>query len=430
MTLRIAPTEIVERAEQAGKAGLLEIDPRWSRIKLGRIARVINGAPFKSRLFNAEGRGMPLIRIRDVGSSSIQTWYDGPWDEQQLVRHGDLLVGMDGDFRAARWEGPEALLNQRVCRIAVTSAEYDDRFLALLLQGYLDAIWNATSSVTVKHLSSRSITEIPLPNPPFETQRRIVEILEDHLSRLDAAVASLDLATRRSVQLRASVLSAEADAARLVRLGKLLERIESGRSLGTATRRATASEWGIVRVSSMTYGVFRPEENKYIDDALVNPAFEIKDGDVLMSRANTSEYVGAAVYVRHPPPRRLLSDKSLRIVPRKDVNPEWLTLMLSSPNSRRQLSASATGTKDSMRNLSRATIEGILVPNLDPDQQRAAVERISRIDPTIERLRTEIAAARVRAEALRRALLTAAFSGKLTRAASVSDRIDEFAAAL
>lgn len=177
----------------------------------------------------------------------------------------------------------------------------------------------------------------------------------------------------------------------------------------------------------MTWGTFKPEENKFIDSALVNPAFEINHGDVLMSRANTSEYVGSAVYARNPPPRRLLSDKSLRVVPRDDVDPEWLTLLLSAPQSRQQLSAAATGTKQSMRNLSRAAIEGILVPDFHPDRQRAAISRVADLDSAAARLVAQIEASQKHSTSLRRALLTAAYSGKLTGAACDSDRVEELA---
>jgi len=139
---------------------------------------------------------MPLIRIRDVGSPSASTWYSGDWDKAHLVKRGDLVVGMDGDFRVSRWMGEDSLLNQRVCKIEVDEAKYNSRFLELALPGYLNAIHSATSSITVKHLSSRSIADIPLPLPERDEQRRIVQILDDHLSRLDAAVGYLDVAWR------------------------------------------------------------------------------------------------------------------------------------------------------------------------------------------------------------------------------------------
>ena len=68
---------------------------------------------------------------------------------------------MDGDFRIARWAGERALLNQRVCRLHVCDPDlYCDRFLEYVLQPYLDEIHKVTSSVTVKHLSSRTVTDL------------------------------------------------------------------------------------------------------------------------------------------------------------------------------------------------------------------------------------------------------------------------------
>ena len=113
---------------------------------------------------------------------------------------------MDGDFRVSRWQGPEALLNQRVCRLTVNQDEFLGELLELILQGYLDAIWRETSSTTVKHLSSKSILEIPLPIPTVGEQERIVEILEDQLSRLDASLAVADAVEERSTALCRSLL--------------------------------------------------------------------------------------------------------------------------------------------------------------------------------------------------------------------------------
>src|SRR6266487_450840 len=145
---------------------LLSSHSSWERVPLGLIASVQNGGPFKSSLFSTD-RGLPLIRIRDLQHTSTACLYDGPYDPAFLVQPGDLLVGMDGDFRVARWTGRPGLLNQRVCRIVVRSEYYDARLLELALQGYVDAIHKSTSSQTVTHLSSRTIEAIPLPLPPL-----------------------------------------------------------------------------------------------------------------------------------------------------------------------------------------------------------------------------------------------------------------------
>ena len=108
MTLVKSPAEIVDEAECSGVPGLLAREASWPRRPLGDFCSVQNGAPFKSNLFNKDGEGTPLIRIRDVGKNSTSTYFSGDFDDGFLVQPGDLLVGMDGDFRVSRWQGPEA----------------------------------------------------------------------------------------------------------------------------------------------------------------------------------------------------------------------------------------------------------------------------------------------------------------------------------
>ena len=84
--------------------------------------------------------------------------------ERHVVESGDLLIGMDGDFRIARWTGGRALLNQRVCRLQVRDSDlYCDHFLEYVLRPTWTRSHKVTSSVTVKHLSSRTVADLPIP---------------------------------------------------------------------------------------------------------------------------------------------------------------------------------------------------------------------------------------------------------------------------
>lgn len=170
------------------------------------------------------------------------------------------------------------------------------------------------------------------------------------------------------------------------RLADLLVRIEAGKSFGATVRPAADDEWGIVKVSAMTWGEFRPDENKVVTDtSRIDPRHEIRSQDVLVSRANTTEHVGASVLVRHTRPKLLLSDKSLRLVPRSDVDPAYLHAIMSAPQIRKRISALATGTKDSMRNISQSALLQLEVPPLPSlVEQRRTVEllddHLSRLD--------------------------------------------------
>ncbi|MEJ8636586.1 restriction endonuclease subunit S [Streptomyces sp. MS2.AVA.5] len=178
-----------------------------------------------------------------------------------------------------------------------------------------------------------------------------------------------------------------------VTLRDVLHTIEAGKSFTCEPRPAGPEEWGIIKVSAMTWGQFDESENKAVPiGRAVDPAHEIHPGDVLISRANTREYVGAPVLVGRCRSRLLLSDKSLRLVPTHRVSKKWLTYLLSSPKVRQFISKTATGTKDSMRNISQHALLGIsfmLPPLAEQHRIVEALEgHLSRLDAAEQELET------------------------------------------
>lgn len=208
----MAFTMSVAEVIAADTTGLLAKHDSWERAPLAEVAEILNGAPFDSSLFSST-RGTPLVRIRDVLSGETKTFYMGTYDAMYLVKQGDLLIGMDGDFNCGYWGGQLALLNQRVCKVTPNDASYDKRFLVHVLPGYLAAINANTPSVTVKHLSSKTVGEIDLPLPPRAEQTRIVAKLEELLSDLDAGMAELKAAQKKLQQYRQSLLKAAVEGA-------------------------------------------------------------------------------------------------------------------------------------------------------------------------------------------------------------------------
>lgn len=258
-----------------------------------------------------------------------------------------------------------------------------------------------------------------IPLPSLDEQRRIVELLEDHLSRLDAADAYVQSASQRLVNARRSALD-RLFGGREVPLADLVDNISAGKSFGAANGPAADNEWGIIKVSAMTWGEFDPAENKAVPSDRVDPRFEIREGDLLVSRANTSEYVGASVLVGPVRAKLLLSDKSLRVSPIDGVRSDWLWRALLAPSARRQISALATGTKDSMRNISQASLMRVRVPRATPQEQAAAVSAYAELADEFDRLQAELDSAHRRAIDLRRTLLATAFSGQLTAETAIA----------
>lgn len=280
------------------------------------------------------------------------------------------------------------------------------------------------------NLTQDRFIQLPVPMPPLHEQRRIVAVLEEHIVSLDAASASVHRAQRRLVALRRSSLDATFGLGLRpgVPLRNLVLGVTAGKSFGSDGGPAAVGQWGIVRVSAMTKGVFLESENKAVPPERVDPRNEIRPGDLLVSRANTSEYVGASVLVPGTVRQRLLlSDKSMRLTPKEDVDPEWLWRALQAPTARRQISALATGTKDSMRNISQASLLSVSLPAKSRLEQERDARVYRDLDEQVSRQEAHIAALLRRSEALRRALLAAAFSGRLTGRSSDRELMEELA---
>lgn len=358
-------------------------------------------------MFNTKGRGWPLVRIRDVALGSTSTFYDGPFAETSRVETGDLLIGMDGDFKVAAWRGPPALLNQRVCRLDVDEARYDRRFLGHVLQGYLDAINRETSAVTVKHLSSRTVAAIPLPMPPLDEQHRIVAVVEDHLSRLDAAESYLVAANKRLDELRRP----RALGAGSVPLGAVLLSARYGTST-KCTYRTTGVP--VVRIPNVASGRLCLDDLKRADDDVDVSSYVLEEGDVLVIRSNGSVgLVGRMAVV--PPQATAVAYASYLIrlkVNTAHLHPDWLRYVSMLPSVRRQIE-SAAASSAGQHNLNLATLRSLRVPLPSlAEQERMLAD--ARDDAEVTgRLGQGIHVGQQRAAGLRRSLLTAAFSGRL-----------------
>ena len=162
----------------------------WDWCRLIEIARPSYGFAFKSSQFNVDKRGMPLIRIRDISKTDTEAYYEGDYDHAYLVRAGDYLVGMDGDFNLRRWQGPEGLLNQRVMCINGWRYDIDPEFVKLPLQMVLDYLHGDTSLTTVKHLSAKQVNGIEIPLPPLAEQHRIVAKVDELMALCDQLEAA------------------------------------------------------------------------------------------------------------------------------------------------------------------------------------------------------------------------------------------------
>lgn len=155
---------------------------------------VLSGFPFASENFS-DRHGIPLIRIRDLLSDTVGTFYNGPYLDEFVITNGDVLIGMDGDFNVVRWSKGRALLNQRVCKVQASSRDLDQGFLFWLLEPELLRIHRRTPQTTVRHLSTKDLYAIKAIVPPAIEQEKVAQILDTldtQIRQTKALIAKLE----------------------------------------------------------------------------------------------------------------------------------------------------------------------------------------------------------------------------------------------
>jgi len=179
-----------------------KISEDWEIVELGQYIVMLPGFAFSSQHFT-NGDGIPLIRIRDINKDETEAYYSGKYDKEYLVKKGDVLIGMDGEFNIHMWKGSESLLNQRVLKISSKdNKKLDEKFLYYNIQKPLKFIENRVGQTTVKHLSTKNLEKTKIPLPPLPEQHAIARVL----STVDEAIQKTDEAIETTERLKRGVM--------------------------------------------------------------------------------------------------------------------------------------------------------------------------------------------------------------------------------
>lgn len=150
-----------QQAQALFKSWFIDFEPfggvmpeDWKEQDIYSIANIIYGAPFASKLFNTEKRGKPIIRIRDLKNQYSDTYTEEVHPKAYIIRAGDIVVGMDGEFRPYIWGNDEGLLNQRVC-VFENKRPMGKMFLYLTIKPLLNRVEQTEVATTVIHIGKQ-----------------------------------------------------------------------------------------------------------------------------------------------------------------------------------------------------------------------------------------------------------------------------------
>ncbi|MEZ9540464.1 restriction endonuclease subunit S [Vibrio sp. 10N.286.48.C11] len=192
------------------------------------------------------------------------------------------------------------------------------------------------------------------------------------------------------------------------RVGDLVSGLESGVSVNGEDRQLAEGEKGVLKVSAVSYGAFDENAVKAITsgEELKRAKTHPKKGQIIISRSNTEELVGASAYIESNFDSLFLPDKLWQTIPKTNSDMKWLSYVLASEHSRYTLSNLATGTSGSMKNITKGELLGLKVSIPPLPEQRKIAKILSTWDKAIATTEKLIGTSKQQKKALMQQLLT------------------------
>ena len=382
------------------------------------------------------------IRIKDTESNDGQLSMD--YSKYQLVEvgdfamnHMDLLTGYVDISPVQGVTSPD----YRVFSLRNPVRCHAKFFLYLFQNGYLNKVFypfgQGSSQLGRWRLPTEQFNDFWFPVPSFEEQSAIATFLDRETAKIDALVAEQEKLIALLQEKRQAVISHAVTKGldpnvpmkdsgvewlgevpghwEVCALRRVIAAIEQGWSPECYAREAEEQEWGVLKAGCLNGGNFRPSENKALPPELPpEEAYEVRVGDVLMSRASGSpELVGSTALVKATRERLMLSDKIFRLKLKEFVNAAFFVAALNSRPLRIQIENALSGGNGMANNLPQSSLLtfAMAVPPLA--EQATITVFLEQETAKLDTLTAEARSAITLLQERRTALISAAVTGQI-----------------
>ncbi|WP_432054083.1 restriction endonuclease subunit S [Streptomyces sp. bgisy022] len=446
-------------SESGGVDGERELPAGWAWAELGEVADTALGKMLDKK--QATGQN-PTPYLRNVNvqwghieTGDLLTMDIEPEDlDRFTASKGDLVVCEGGEIgRCAIWNRDEPIAYQKALHRVRVSEALETRYLRYYLEyaASTGKLARFTTGSTIKHLPQQRLREVPVPVPPLGEQYRIVEALEEQLSRLDAAVVNVRQVMQRTDALLGRVTDFTVDATvgagdpaaptpeaagsidgqlpripadwRWMRLGELADVVGGVTKDKKKQSDPDLPEVPYLRVANVQRGRLDLENVAHIRVPPKKAAqLRLRDGDVLMNEGGDRDKLGRGWVWREQIPNAIHQNHVFRARIRNDVLiPELLSWY---GNGAAKWFEENGKQSTNLASISLTKIKMLPVPVPPKSEQKRIAERVEERLIQLRHARMVTERALHQGMKLRSALLRKAFQGELVR----QDEADEPAA--
>ncbi|HZK95629.1 MAG TPA: restriction endonuclease subunit S [Prolixibacteraceae bacterium] len=412
-----------------------ELPNNWVETELGNILKLKNGFAFKSEDF--KDSGIPVIRISNIQNEQVKTEAAARVDpskikQEFIVQKGDILIAMSGATTGKYGiynENIVAAQNQRVGNLVPHDENLTSRkFIYYLLGGLKKEIEDKAYGGAQPNISPKIIEEIIIGLPPLPEQQRIVAKLDTLFGHLDALKIRLDHIPQLLKDFRQKVLTQAVT-------GKLTEEWRLSFNISENSRKVKLldvliekprngySPQGVDYVTDVkslslgatTSGKFNTSKIKYldIDKPKMDSYLWLKNGDILIQRSNSFDYVGVSAIYDGKDDDFIYPDLMMKLRVKDQTMIKYIFYQLSSKELRDYFRDNATGTAGNMPKINQGTVSDAPIILRSEKEQQEIVRRVESLFAKADQIETSYQKLKVKIEQLPQALLAKAFRGEL-----------------
>ena len=369
---------------------------------LGTVAEYINGRAFKPSEW--ENNGLPIIRIQNLNNPNAPFNYSSSEHEKKfLIKNGDLLFAWSASLGAHIWNGSDAWLNQHIFKV-IPKNDVDKKFLYYYLSKVVSDLYSKAHGTGMVHITKKPFMNTPIPIPDIMSQRIIVKHIEESLSQLDSAVATLNKTKQQLEIYRQAVLKEVFSSCDAVEIQYVCEHVTDGDHMPPPK-----SEQGIpfIMISNIVGNTIDWNGTAFVSKEYYDKIGDKRTpqkGDVLYTV--TGSY-GIPVLINFD--TEFCFQRHIALLrPNKQISQEFLYYALQDSSVYSQASKRATGTAQKTVGLN--VLRTIKIPYTDSlETQKKIVENIKTRLSLCDSIKKTVNQSLQQSEALRQSILKQAF---------------------
>ena len=352
------------------------------KVKLGEICDIqAGGTPSRNKKeFWVQGN-IPWVKIKDINSKYISkveehiTELGLQFSSAKLFSRGTILYTIFATIGEVAILDIDAATNQAIAGLHLKSEKVLKDYLYFFLLSIKNRVKNDSRGVAQNNINLTYLKNIEVPIVENSIQQEIC----NNLTKINQIIT---LRNQQLIELSNLVKSRFNEMFEeypdSVFLDTYIKELRAGKSLAGEENNKNK----VLKTGAVSYDYFNSSEVKNLPiDYIPLDEHKVEIGDVIISRMNTSELVGAAGYVWTINNDNIyLPDRLWKVVLNDRVNPVFLWKLITNEITKLKIKRIASGTSGSMKNISKSKFLQIRVPLPPLSLQNEFADFVAQVD--------------------------------------------------